>query len=93
MITLQTKLDGFPDDRKSAEESEASVIQFPSPRNISTGQAIWILKYRLDDEAIAIWAKTLSIEKVSALETINGITKEELHHALQWIFEHYDFDA
>ena len=26
-------------------------------------------------------------------ETLNGVTKNELQHALQWLFEHYQFDV
>lgn len=93
MITLQTKMDGFPDDAQSIEEPETSAIPFPSPGNISTGQAVGIFKYQLADETVPIWAKVLAIEKIAAFETLNSITKDELQHALQWLFEHYDFDT
>lgn len=93
MITLQTKLDGFPEDVQSIEEPETSSIPFPSPGNISTGQAVGIFKYRLDDKTVPIWAKVLALEKIAAFETLNGTTKDELQHALQWLFEHFDFDV
>ena len=31
--------------------------------------------------------------EISALETLNGVTKDELQHAIQWLFEHYQFDV
>lgn len=91
MITLQTKVDGFPEE--SIEKPKPSSIPFPSPGNISTGQAVGIFKYHLDDETVPIWAKVLAIEKIAAFATLNSITKYELQHALQWLFEHYDFDV
>lgn len=91
MITLQTKMDGFPQD--ITEEPEPAVIPFPCTGNLSLGQAVGIFKYRMDDETVPIWAKVLAIEKTAALETLYGITKDELQHALRWIFEHYDFDV
>ena len=27
------------------------------------------------------------------VETLNGITKDELQHALRWLFKHYQFDV
>lgn len=93
MITLQTKLDGFPEDMQSLEEPATSSIPFPSPGNISTGQAVSIFKYQLAYETVPIWAKVLAIEKIAAFETLNSITKDELQHALQWLFEHFDFDV
>lgn len=93
MITLQTKLNGFSTDVQSNEEAEPSAIPFPSPGNLSLGQAAGIFKYHLADETVPIWAKVLSIEKIAALETLNSVTKNELQHALQWLFEHYDFDT
>lgn len=93
MITLQTKLDGFSADVQSKKEAEPSAIPFPFPGNISTGQAVGIFKCRLDDETVPIWAKVLAIEKIASLETLNGVTKDELQHALQWLFKHFDFDV
>lgn len=46
----------------------------------------------MDDETVPIWAKVLAIEKIASFETLNSITKDELKHAIQWLFEHYDFD-
>ena len=91
MITLQTKMDGFP--QEITEEPEPAVIPFPHTGNISTGQAVGIFKYRLADETVPIWAKVIAIEKIVAFETLNGITKDELQHALQWLFKHFDFNV
>lgn len=97
MITLQTKMDGFPQDITEEPEPAVipspAVIPFPCPGNLSIGQAVGIFKCRLDDETVPIWAKVLAIEKTAALETLNGITKDELQHALQWLFKHFDFDV
>lgn len=46
----------------------------------------------MDDETVPIWAKVLAIEKIASFETLHSITKDELKHAIQWLFEHYDFD-
>ena len=91
MITLQTQMDGFP--QKIIEKPEPAVIPFPCTGNLSLEQAADIFKYRMDDETAPIWAKVLAIEKIAALETLNGVTKNELQHALQWLFEHYQFDV
>lgn len=91
MITLQTKIDGFP--QGITEEPEPAVIPFPCTGNLSLGQAADIFKYRMDDETTPIWAKVLAIEKIASFETLNSITKDELKHALRWIFEHYEFDV
>lgn len=66
------------------------VIELPT-YNVSLGQAVGIVKARLDDDAIAIQSKVLAIEKVANMETHNSITKDELVRALRWLFEHYDF--
>lgn len=47
----------------------------------------------MDDETVPIWAKVIAIEKIASFETLNGVTKDELQHALQWLFEHYQFDV
>lgn len=91
MITLQTKMDGFPQD--ITDEPEPGVIPFPCTGNLSLGQATEIFKYRMDDETVPIWAKVIAIEKISALETLNGVTKDELQHAIRWIFEYYQFEV
>lgn len=65
-------------------------LQFPT-YNISLGQAIEIVKFRLDDKDIAIQSKVLAIEKVANMETHNSINKGELINALRWLFEHYEF--
>lgn len=95
MITLQTKMDGFPQDITEEPEPAVipSVIPFPCTGNLSLGQAAGIFKYHLADESTPIWAKVLAIEKIAALETLNGVTKNELQHALQWLFQHYQFDV
>lgn len=91
MITLQTKMDGFPQD--IIEKPEPAVIPFPCTGDLSIGQATDIFKYRMGDETVPIWAKVLAIEKIASFKTLNSITKDELQHALQWLFEHYDFDV
>lgn len=93
MITLQTQMDGFP--QEIIEEPEPAVIPFsiPCTGNLSLEQAAEIFKYRMDDGTVPIWAKVLAIEKISSFETLNGVTKDELQHALQWLFEHYQFDV
>lgn len=91
MITLQTKMDGFP--QETIEKPEPAVIPLPCNGNLSLGQAADIFKYRLADETIPIWAKVLAIEKIASFETLNGVTKDELQHAIRWIFEHYQFEV
>ena len=81
MITLQTKMDGFP--QEITEEPKPAVIPFPCTGNLSLGQAADIFKYRLDDKTVPLWAKVIAIEKISALETLNGVTKDELQHAIR----------
>lgn len=90
-MTLQTKMDGFP--QEIIENPEPAVIPFPCTGNLSLGQAAGIFKYRMDDETVPIWAKILAIEKVASFETLNGVTKDELQHALRWIFEYYQFEV
>lgn len=68
----------------------ANPIQFPS-YNVSLGEAWDIVKYRLDDDTIAIQSKVLAIERVARMGTLNSITKDELQNALRWLFDHYDF--
>lgn len=67
-------------------------IRFPT-YNVNYGDAYEIVKHRLDDDNVAIQTKVLAIETVSHMETLNGITKDELIHALRWLFEHYDFEG
>lgn len=67
-----------------------NIKQFPT-FNVSLGQAVEIVKYKLDDETIALQSKVLAIGKVAEMETHNSITKDELVRALRWMFEHYDF--
>lgn len=66
------------------------LVQFPTC-NVSLGEAVSIVKYHLDDDSIAIPSKVLAIEHVANMETHNSITKDDLVHALRWIFEHYNF--
>lgn len=70
----------------------AKTIRFPS-YNINLGDAWLIVKERLDDETIALPSKILAIEKIARMETHNSITKDDLVHALRWLFDHYDFDT
>ena len=69
----------------------ANPIRFPT-YNVNTGTAYMIVKNHLNDNSIALQSKILAIEKVANMETLNGITKDELQHALQWLFAHYDFE-
>ena len=70
----------------------AKQIQFPT-YNINMGDAWLIIKERLDDETIALPSKVIAIEKIARMETHNSITKDDLVHALRWLFDHYDFDT
>ena len=70
----------------------AKPIRFPT-YNVNIGDAYMIVKYHLDDPNIALQSKIIAIEKVANMETLNGVTKDELQHALQWMFEHYDFGS
>lgn len=91
MITMQTKMDGFP--QEISEKPEPAVIPIPCTGNLSNGQAVGIFKYRMDDETVPMWAKVLAMEKIASFETLNSITKDELQHALRWIFEYYQFEV
>ena len=66
------------------------IVEIPT-YNVSLGQAVGIVKGRLDDDTIAIPTKVLAIEHVANMETHNSITKDELVRALRWLFEHYEF--
>lgn len=68
----------------------AKRIQFPT-YNINMGDAWLIVKERLDDETIAIPSKVIAIEKIARMEMHNSISKDDLIHALRWLFDHYDF--
>lgn len=68
----------------------SKTIIFPT-YNISLREAWEIVKHRLDDDTIALQSKVLAIEKISRMETINSITKDELQKALRWLFDHYEF--
>lgn len=70
----------------------AKQIQFPT-YNINMGDAWLIIKERLDDETIALPSKVIAIEKIARMETHNSITKDDLIHALRWLFDHYNFDT
>lgn len=70
----------------------AKLKQFPT-YNISLGEAVEIVKFRLDDPNIALQSKLLAIEKVANMETHNSITKDELVKALRFLFERYDFEG
>jgi hypothetical protein len=69
---------------------QRKTVRFPT-YNVSLGDAIVVVKDLLDDDTIALQTKILCIEKVAEMETHNSVTKDELIHALRWIFEHYDF--
>ena len=66
-------------------------IEFPTD-NVSIGDALAIVKARLDDPDISIRTKVLAIEAVADMETHNSVTKAELVGALRWLFQHYDFE-
>ena len=59
--------------------------------NVSLGEAVGIVKGRLNDDTIANEIKVLAIEQVANMETHNSITKDELVNALRWMFETYEF--
>ena len=77
------------------EEKDAmnrkKILQFPS-YNVSLGEAVSIVKYKLDDDSISIPSKVLATKAVAEMETHNSITKNDLVNALRWLFEHYDFE-
>lgn len=66
------------------------IVSFPT-YNVSLRDAWEIVKHRLDDPSIALQSKVLAIEKIARMETHNSITKDDLVHALRWLFDHYDF--
>ena len=68
------------------------LIEFPTD-NVSIGNAVIIVKTRLNDPELSIRTKTLAIERVAEMETHNSITKEELVGALRWMFRHFDFEG
>lgn len=68
------------------------MIPFPS-YNVNMGDARLIVKYHLDDDTIALKSKVLAIEKIARMETHNSITKDNLIHALRWLFDHYDMQG
>lgn len=70
----------------------AKTIRFPT-YNVNYGDAYEIVKHRLDDPNIAIQSKVLAIETVANMETLNGITKDELQNSLKWLYNHFDFDV
>lgn len=69
-----------------------NLIEFPTD-NVPIGNAVIIVKTRLNDPELSIRTKTLAIERVAEMETHNSITKEELVGALRWMFRHFDFDG
>ena len=68
----------------------SKTILFPS-YNVSLGEAVEIVKFRLDSPDIAIKSKIIAIDLVANMETHNCITKSDLVSALRWIFRHYEF--
>lgn len=70
----------------------AKTIRFPT-YNVNYGDSYKIVKHRLDDPNIAIQSKVLAIETVANMETLNGITKDELQNSLKWLYNHFDFDV
>ena len=70
--------------------NDGKVVRFPT-YNTSIRDAWEIVKYRLDDDGIALPSKVLAIEQIANLETLNSITKDELVKCLRWLFDHYEF--
>lgn len=68
----------------------SDAVIFPT-YNISTKQAVDIVKNGLYDNTIAIETKVHAIEHVANMATHNSISKDELVDALRWMFEHYSF--
>lgn len=66
-----------------------NLIRFPT-YNVGMGDACVIVRERLDDETLAMQSKVLAIEKIARMETHNSVRKDDLVHALRWIFDHYD---
>lgn len=95
MIYLQTTMEGMPEEAPEPEPKKPEPfgcgIPFPG-KNVSAGQAVEIVKWRMDDPTVPIWAKVRAIEKVAGFPTLNGITKDELQKCLQWLFHYFDFD-
>lgn len=96
MIYLQDQIRGMlnesPEPEPQKQEPFGYGIPFPG-KNVSAGQAVGIVKYRLDDPTVPIWAKVRAIEKVADFPTLNGVTKDELQKCLQWLFHYFDFDV
>lgn len=93
MICLQTKIEGMPEEvPEEPKKPEPFGIPLPG-KNVSAGQAVGIVKWRMEDETVPYWAKTRAIEKIAFFPTLNGITKDELQNCLKWIFKHFDFDV
>lgn len=65
-------------------------VIFPT-YNMTIGSAWAIVKHQLDDDTVPIRSKVLAIEKITHMETHNSVTKDDLVHALRWLFDHYDF--
>lgn len=59
--------------------------------NITLAESVAIVKYRMDDDDVALQTKVLAIENVAHMETHNCITKDDFVRALRWLFEHYEF--
>ena len=70
----------------------AKTIRFPT-YNVNYGDAYVIVKHKLNDESIALQSKVLAIETVANMETLNGVTKDELQNALKWLYNHFDFNV
>ena len=80
---------GSVSQRKENSMNRKKILQFPS-YNVSLGEAVSIVKYKLDDDSISIPSKVLATKAVAEMETHNSITKNDLVNALRWLFEHYD---
>ncbi len=71
--------------------NEKKVVPFPIP-GVSFSEAWVIVKQSLEDDSVPIQKKVLAIKRISEMETLNSITKDDLVKALRWLFEHYDFE-
>lgn len=65
-------------------------IPFPT-NNVSLGEACLIVRECLDSLSVSMPSKVIAIEKVARMETHNSISKDDLIHALRWLFDHYEF--
>lgn len=56
-------------------------------------EALNIFYCHLDDESISLSKKVEAIRRISEMETMNSIKKDDLKTALRFLFDHFDFDV